>query len=414
MPDEAIVGATSERSETDSVMSRALVALVSLCAGITVANLYLTQPLLPLVAQGLGVSPSKVGFLPTVAQAGYAAGLLFLVPLGDLLWRRRLLGALLTGVTASLLAAAASPTMAVLVVATLLASAFTVVPQVLIPLAARMAPEGRRGSVMAAIGASMITGLFASRGLYGQIGQHFGWRVSYLVAALLTVGIGALTVAALPATRGDSPLGYRRLLGSLPTLLREEPALRQSCLLQGAAFGTFNMFWATLVFVLTDAPYSYSTGTAGLFGLLGLISAAAVPFIGRLIDGRGTLPVLGVCLSVVICASVAFFIGQSVLGAMVLGVVLLGLGLQGAQSANQTRIFSIRPEATSRINTVFMVSNFGAGGAGGALGALLYGVGGWEAVSLAGLLASSLGLVVWFRIRYKKIRYNKDHGCSRQ
>ena len=138
MPDEAIVGATSERGETDSVMSRALVALVSLCAGITVANLYLTQPLLPLVAQGLGVSPSKVGFLPTVAQAGYAAGLLFLVPLGDLLWRRRLLGALLTGVTASLLAAAASPTMAVLVVATLLASAFTVVPQVLIPLAAQI------------------------------------------------------------------------------------------------------------------------------------------------------------------------------------------------------------------------------------------------------------------------------------
>lgn len=407
MPDEAMVGAESGRSEAESVMSPALVALVSLCAGITVANLYLTQPLLPLVAQSLGVSPSKVGFLPTVAQAGYAAGLLFLVPLGDLLWRRRLLAALLVGVTASLLMAAASPTIAVLVVATLLASAFTVVPQVLIPLAARMAPEGRRGSVMAAIGASMITGLFASRGLYGQIGQHFGWRVSYLVAAALTVGIGTLTIAALPATRGDSPLGYRRLLGSLPTLLREEPTLRQSCLLQGAAFGTFNMFWATLVFVLTDAPYSYSTGTAGLFGLLGLISAAAVPFIGRLIDGRGPLPVLGACLSVVICAAAAFFIGQSVLGAMVIGVVLLGLGLQGAQSANQTRIFSIRPEAGSRINTVFMVSNFGAGGAGGALGALLYGVGGWATVSLAGLLASSLGLFVWLRIRSKK----EKHGC---
>jgi predicted MFS family arabinose efflux permease len=389
-----------ERSSGKPGASPLIVGMIALCAGITVSNLYLTQPLLPLVAESLRVSPSQVGFLPTIGQAGYAMGILLIVPLGDVLRRRGLLTFVLAGLIVALAGAALAPSLGFLMVATLFVSSLTILPQVLIPLASQLAGDEHRGRVLAIIGAMLTCGLFTSRSLYGQVGDAFGWRASYVVAAALSAIIGTITIAVLPKEKSKEGETYAGLLRSLPTLLAEEPTLRKACLLQGIIFATFNMFWTTLVFTLTTSPYDFSTGTAGLFGLFGLLSAASAPFVGGLIDRRGPVLTLGACLLVTICSAVAFFLGGTLLPAIIVAIVLLGIGIQGGMSANQTRVLTIRPEAGSRMNTVFLVLIFVFGAAGGAAGSALYHAGGWPLVCISAICVSTAGFIAWLILDY--------------
>jgi predicted MFS family arabinose efflux permease len=401
MTKPASAGRQETRSSTEKAGAGPLVvALIALCAGITVSNLYLTQPLLPLVAESLGVSTSQVGFLPTIGQIGYALGILLIVPLGDVLRRRRLLAFVLVGLILALCGAAAAPTLGVLMLATLFVSSLTILPQVLIPLASQIAGDEHRGRVLAIIGAMLTCGLFASRSLYGQVGDAFGWRASYVVAIGLSAVVGSITIAVLPKEKSKEVETYAGLLGSLTTLLAEEPILRRACLLQGAIFATFNMYWTTMVFMLTANPYGFSTGTAGLIGLFGLVSATSAPLLGRFIDRRGPVIVLGACLLITVCSSVAFFLGQALLAAVIVGVVMLGIGMQGGMSANQTRILTIRPWAGSRMNTVFLVLIFACGAAGGAAGSALYHAGGWPLVCICGICVSAAGFIAWLILDY--------------
>src|SRR5215218_8106379 len=261
-----------------------IVSLIALCAGITVSNLYLTQPLLPLVAESLRVSTSQVGFLPTIGQIGYALGILLIVPLGDVLRRRGLLTFVLVGLIVALAGAALAPSLGYLMLATLFVSSLTILPQILIPLASQLAGDEHRGRVLAIIGAM---------------------------------------------------------------------------LLQGTIFATFNMFWTTIVFMLTASPFGFSTGTAGLFGLLGILSATSAPLVGRLIDRRGPIPTLGASL-----------------------------------------LITIRPEAGSRMNTIFLVLIFACGAAGGAAGSALYHAAGWSAVCISGIWVSAAGFIAWLVLDY--------------
>ena len=296
--------------------------------------------------------------------------------------------------------AAAAPSLGVLMLATLFVSSLTILPQVLIPLASQIAGDEHRGRVLAVIGAMLTCGLFASRSLYGQVGDALGWRASYMVAAVLSAIVGAVTLAVLPKEQSKEGESYADLLRSLPTLLAQEPVLRRACLLQGTIFATFNMFWTTIVFMLTASPYGFSTGTAGLFGLLGIASATSAPLIGRLIDRRGPVITLGACLLITIGSAVAFLFGGTILAAVIVAIVLLGIGIQGGMSANQTRILTIRPEVGSRMNTVFLVLIFACGAAGGAAGSALYHVGGWPVVCISGICVSVAGFVAWLVLDY--------------
>ncbi|HEX5848837.1 MAG TPA: MFS transporter [Rubrobacter sp.] len=393
-----------ENPTGSSDVSTLLVGLIALCAGVTVSNLYLTQPLLPLVAESLRVGPSQVGFLPTIGQAGYALGILLIVPLGDVLRRKGLLTFVLVGLIVALAGAALAPSLGFLMAATLFVSSLTILPQILVPLASQIAGDEHRGRVLAIIGAMMTCGLFASRSLYGQVGDAFGWRASYVVAAVLSAVVGAVTIFVLPKEKGKEGETYASLLRSLSTLLVEEPTLRKACLLQGTIFATFNMFWTTIVFTLTSSPYGFSTGTAGLFGLFGILSATSAPFVGRLIDRRGPIPTLGACLLVTTCSAVAFLLGGTTILALILGIVLLGVGMQGGMSANQTRVLTIRPEAGSRMNTVFLVLIFVCGAAGGAAGSALYQAGGWPLVCISGIGVSTAGFIAWLILDYRGFR----------
>jgi predicted MFS family arabinose efflux permease len=401
MTKSASVEVRPESPAESSGVSPLLVGLIALCAGVTVSNLYLTQPLLPLVAESLRVSPSQVGLLPTIGQAGYALGILLIVPLGDVLRRKGLLTFVLVGLIVALAGAALAPSLGFLMAATLFVSSLTILPQILIPLASQIAGDEHRGRVLAIIGAMLTCGLFASRSLYGQVGDAFGWRASYVVAAILSALVGAITIFVLPKEKGKEGETYASLLRSLPTLLVEEPTLRKACLLQGAIFATFNMFWTTIVFTLTSSPYGFSTGTAGLFGLFGILSATSAPFVGGLIDRRGPILTLGACLLVTTCSAVAFLLGGTTIVALTVAVVLLGVGMQGGMSANQTRVLTIRPEAGSRMNTVFLVLIFVCGAAGGAAGSALYHAGGWPLVCISGICVSTAGFIAWLFLDYR-------------
>lgn len=378
-------------------LSRALVPLLALCSGVTVANIYLSQPLLTLIAADLGVAKPTAGFVATAAQLGYALGLVLLIPLGDVVRRRRLIGLLIGGAALALAGAGLAPTLPVLLAASLVASTLTVVPQLLLPLAAQLAGDARRGRVLAAVMTGVVIGIFLSRVVYGQLGELLDWRAAYLTAAVLTAAVGAATVAVLPVERRQ-PARYGELMASLPRLLREEPALRQACLFQATAFGTFIAFWTTLVFPLTAPPYGYSVGIAALIGLVGLTAGVASPPIGQLIDRYGPFRVIGGGLALAAAGAAAFTFTQYTLAAVIVGVAALATGMQASQIANQTRLFSRRPEARNRMNTIYMTGNFAAGTVSAGLASSLYGQFGWPGVAAFGTATSLLGLLAWLAL----------------
>ncbi|MQY08941.1 MFS transporter [Actinomadura macrotermitis] len=373
-----------------------LFVVMAVCCGATVANVYLAQPLLELFARDLGVSAAAAGIVVTCAQFGYAAGISLLVPLGDVRRRRPLLAALLAATVAALLLASAAPGLSALAAAAALIGAVTVIPQVLVPLAAELAPPTRRAAVVANVQIGLMTGIIGSRVVGGVVGQALGWRAVYLLAAALTALAGLATVWLLPreAARADR-IGYGRLLASLPGLLRHHPALRQSCLLHGALFGAYNATWTTLVLALTHAPYHFSSAQAGLFGLLGLAGAAAAPWAGRVIDRHGPSPILTAAAALTLGSAGAYALGRTSLPSMIVAIVLVNVAVQWSQIANQARVFAHLPEARSRANTVYMVAAFLGGAVCAVAAAACYGAYGWSGVcALQALLAGTALLVL--------------------
>ncbi|GIG65551.1 MFS transporter [Phytomonospora endophytica] len=372
-----------------------LFAVMAVCSGVTVANVYLAQPLLTLFTRDLGISPSSAGLVVTCAQFGYAAGISFLVPLGDVRRRRPLLAAMLSATVIALLLAAAAPGLAPLAAAAALVGGFTVVPQVLVPLAAELAPEGRRASVVAAVQIGLMTGIIGSRVIGGAVGEVLGWRAVYVLAAVLTAASGLLTVALVPREPARTrTIGYGRLLASLPRLLRAEPALRHASLLHATLFGAYNATWTSLVLVLTREPYHFSTATAGLFGLLGLAGAVAAPWAGRFIDRRGALPIITAALLLTLASAGAYALGRSTPLLMVTAIIAVSVAVQWSQIANQARIFAYLPEARSRANTVYMGAVFLSGAICAALAGACYAAFGWPGVCTLQALLAVAGLAV--------------------
>ncbi|GAA1034858.1 MULTISPECIES: MFS transporter [Amycolatopsis] len=372
-----------------------LFGAMAVCSGATVANVYLAQPLLTVFASEFGGSASSAGLVVTCAQFGYAAGILFLVPLGDVRRRRPLLTVLLAATVAALLLAAVAPSLSMVAAAAALVGGFTVIPQVLVPLAAELAPPEKRASVVAGVQIGLMTGIIGSRVIGGAVGEAAGWRAVYLLAAVLTAASGLATIALVPREPARAnTIGYGQLLASLPRLLRGEPVLRQSCLLHASLFGAYNATWTSLVLVLTHDPYRFSTATAGLFGLLGLAGAFAAPWAGRYIDRRGALPIVTAALLLTLGSAGAYALGQVWLAFLVAAIIAVNIAVQWSQIANQARIFARLPDARSRANTVYMVAVFLSGALCAALAAACYSTFGWLGVCvLQGILAVA-GLAV--------------------
>jgi predicted MFS family arabinose efflux permease len=368
--------------------ARNYLTVAAAAAGITVANVYLCQPLLAAIAADFMLGPERAGWVASAAQAGYAVGILLIVPLADHADPRRLLRILLACACTALLAAACSPGIGVLVTAAFAISLASVVPQILVPLAVAAAPPERAGRAVAAMQTGIILGILLSRTVSGGVAQWSGsWRTSYLVAGVLNAVVLVVLPRYLPARAPSTAtrMTYSQLIASLPALLGRWPGLRLSAALGATVFGAFSAFWATLAFHLAQPPFGYGSAQAGLFGLWGLAGALLAPRAGRLADRFGADAVNAFSIFTA-ALGFALFIGggEASLLALVIGVNLLDFGNQAGQIANQARIFRLDPAARARLNTVYMVLTFAGGAAGSLLGVLAWHSAGWRAVGMTG------------------------------
>ncbi|MEU7165754.1 MFS transporter [Streptomyces morookaense] len=372
-----------------------LLAVIALCTAVTAANIYLAAPLLGLIARSFGASPSSAGWIASVAQLGYAIGLLAFAPLGDTADRRRLVAALSGLAGAALVAAGLAPGLPALAAAVLVACAGTVVPQLLVPLVAERAPADRRGLHVAAVVAGLFTGIVAARVLGGLAGQAFGWRPVFFGAAALTVTVGLLTALMLPREtrprRASNPL---KNIAGLPRLLRSSADLRAACLRQAGLFGAWSSLWTTLSLLLTaPQPFHFSTGTAGLFGLFGLTSTAVAPVSGTLIDRFGPRRVVTAAYVLAALSLPLFWLGGHRIWALCAAAVLIHAGLMAGQVANQTRALGATP-MPSTANTAYVVSAFIGGASASALAGPAFSAWGWNgvcAIAVASVVVGWLG-----------------------
>jgi predicted MFS family arabinose efflux permease len=336
----------------------AVIWTMAIASGATVANLYYNQPLLPEIARTFGASDHAVGLVPTVTQIGYGLGMLLIVPLGDSTERRKLVLTLIGLVTVAVLCAAAAPSLPALGAASLAIGISTCVPQVLVPFAASLAPPDQRGRAVGIVMSGLLFGVLLSRTVAGLVGEAFGWRAVYVCAAGAMVLLGLFLRLELPRSEPASPMPYAALLRSLLALVREEPLLRLHAVLGALTFAAFSAFWATLALYFRDLPQHYGPRTAGLFGIFGVVGALAAPLVGRAAGGRSDRRLNTVAIGTILAGFGVLALARGSLALIALGVVLLDFGAQANHISNQTRIFGLREEARSRLNTVYMVTYF--------------------------------------------------------
>lgn len=374
-------------------LSRGLVWFMAIASGATVANLYYNQPLLNVIGQELHTPARELGLLPTLTQIGYALGMLFIVPLGDSIERRRLTVVCTVLVTLALLGVAAAPSFGLIALMSLVVGLTTVVPQLLIPFAANLAAPEERGSVVGLVMSGLLIGILLSRTLAGLAGAQFGWRAVFYGGAAVMVVFAVLLQLWLPKYPPEHTIGYGELLKSLVVLAREEFSLRLHSFLGAMTFGAFSAFWGTLSLYLAFLPQHYGPRVAGLFGLVGVAGAAIAPLVGRYADKRGDKRMNAAGIAVLIASFVLMYPLGRWLWGMAICVVLLDMGAQANHITNQTRIYALRPNARSRVNTVYMCTYFVGGALGAGLGGWAWNVWHWAGVCTVGALMSTAALV---------------------
>jgi predicted MFS family arabinose efflux permease len=372
-------------------LDRGLLGLLSLIAAVSVGNLYLAQPLLVEMGRAFAVTPTSVGAVVTLGQVGYGTGVLLLVPLGDLLDRRRLILALLGGVVLALLCCGTAPTLGALCAASLGVGLCTVIPQVVVPYAASLAPDDQRASVLGTVQGALLVGILLSRTLSGGLATWVGWRGVYFAAALVCVALAAAVAARFPRQPTGVTLSYRGALASM-LALAGEPVLLRVSLASGLNFAVFTGFWTALPFLL-QARYGQGTAAAGAFGLLGAAGAILARYVGRLADRRGTHFTQLISAAATLASFGAFVLGERGLGWLMLGVVVMDAAVQGVHIACQVEAFTVAPSARSRVNGVYMFIRFAGGALGSAVGAACWGRWGWAGVCASGAACALASLV---------------------
>lgn len=368
---------------------------MAFACGAAVANIYYAQPLLSTIAHDFAISDGTAGLVVTASQVGYAAGLVLLVPLGDLLERRRLITRIMLVTVLALAATAASPSFPLLAAALVLVGVTSVVAQILVPLASTLAAEHERGRVVGNVMSGLLVGILVARTASGVIAQAGGWRLVFGVSAALMLMLCAVLRGALPEVRPTTTLSYPSLLRSVARLVIEQPTLRIRMVYGALGMGQFSVLWTTAAFLLSGSPYHYGDATIGLFGLVGLAGALAAQAAGRLAD-RGHHHRSTGCFFVIMLISWALIAaGSTSLGALIAGIALLDLGIQGAQITNQSVIYRLAPSARSRLTTAYMTAVFASAAVTSALASAIYDADGWSAVSTLGGGLAGLGVLVW-------------------
>ena len=385
---------------------------MTLATGAVIANNYYAQPLEGTLANAFHASTASVGLVITAIQIGYAIGLATLVPLGDLLERRRLLVTMLSLTVAGLVAMAFAPSLGALASAAALVGMTTVAAQVMVPFAAHLAADGEQGKVISTVMSGLLIGILLSRTFAGLVAQLAGWRAVFVLGAALTAVVAALLWRQLPVLAPATRMRYPALLGSVLRLVREEPLLRKRMLYGTLTFSSFGAFWTSCGFLLARPPYHFGDATIGAFALFGAAGAIAARFAGRLAD-RGLAPVAtGGFLLATAGSYLLLALGGHSLWALAFGVAIFDLGVQGTHISNQSLIYALRPDARSRLNTAYMTAYFIAGAVGSGLSASVYAAHGWVGVCWLGAAFPTVGCCVWITEMARRWRHrprSNDH-----
>ncbi|MFZ5274315.1 MULTISPECIES: MFS transporter [Enterobacter] len=384
-------------TKTAQGLSPALILLMSVATGLAVASNYYAQPLLDTIARAFNLSASSAGFIVTAAQLGYAAGLLFLVPLGDMFERRMLIVSMTLLAAGGMLITASSQSLTMMIVGTALTGLFSVVAQILVPLAATLASPEKRGKVVGTIMSGLLLGILLARTVAGLLASLGGWRTVYWVASVLMVVMALALWRGLPKVKQENHLNYPQLLASVFSLFKQDKLLRTRALLGCFTFANFSILWTSMAFLLAAPPFNYSEGVIGLFGLAGAAGALGARPAGGLADKGKSHLTTSAGLVLLLLSWAAIWYGHISVLALIVGILVLDLTVQGVHITNQTVIYRVKPEARNRLTAGYMTSYFIGGAAGSLISASAWQHAGWSGVCAIGAIVATLNLLVWWR-----------------
>ena len=399
-------------SEKTVQMTTFLAGLFAICSGLAIGNLYWAQPLLVQITNGFGLSAASGGLLVTATQIGYALGILFLVPLGDFVRRKRLISIVMTLSVIALIACALSPSFIILSLSLFSMGIVTVSGQIILPLAGDLSKEEERGHIVGIVSSGITAGILFSRFVSGIIAGFWGWRSVYIIAAVLNLIMALVIIYVLPEIPRKNKLeSYKGLIFSVFTTFKRHKTLVRILLHSGLIFGlVFNIFWTSLTFLLSAEPFNYNTFQIGLVSLAGLVAAVAGLGLGKLQDKGLSVPALGIFIILSLVTMIGGYLFSDSILAIVLIAAVFSIAVQGISVLSQARLFALSDEERSRLNTVFVVNTFLFGAVGSALASILWAKGGWSYVMIGAILISLMALIVW--IFSRNPFYEVDNNVS--
>jgi predicted MFS family arabinose efflux permease len=395
------MGIENSSTAASRVDARSPLPFLGLACAVGVSSIYFNQPLLSEMAQEFHSRPDHIGFVAVATQVGYATGLLFFVPMGDLTERRALMMRMYGAVSGALLLAAISPNLLCLIGASVLIGMFASVTHIVLPIAPDLVDDRQRGRAIGIVMTGLLLGVLLARTFSGWVSRIDGWRWVFVTAAVVNAAFVPLLWRRMPLLKPKQNLKYAEAMRSLWTLFRTEPLLREASIVGALMFASFSCFWTTLAFLLSSR-YGLGPGVAGSFGIVGAAGALVASMAGRWSDRHGPRWVASVGISTLVFSYLVLWGAVSVSGGVVLhvailvaGVVVLDIGAQMTQISNQTRIFGLIPSARSRINTVYMVVYFSGAALGSWLSSLAWAHFGWN-----GVCTLALGLIGLAALRH--------------
>ncbi|BFH61942.1 MFS transporter [Paenibacillus azoreducens] len=384
-----------------------LTILLAAACGIVVANLYYAQPLIGVISSSIGLSATSAGFIVTITQIGYVVGLLFVVPMGDIVENRRLIVISLLLTAAALTVTAVSKQAVPFLAASFAIGIGAVAAQVLVPFASYLASESSRGRVVGNIMSGLLLGIMLARPLSSLVADFFGWHAVFALSAAAVFILAIVLSKVLPTRKPSADTRYTALLGSMWHLLRTTPILRRRAAYHACVFATFSLFWTTVPLLLSGPTFHFSQKGIAVFALVGVAGAVAAPIAGRLADRGWTKPATGIALVTVFISVLLPLMIQtgSPIGITVLVVsaILLDAGVSANLVLGQRALFSLSPEIRSRLNGLFMAIFFFGGAIGSAIGGWAYGTGGWSTALWIGV-AFPIAAMLYFATEKKQFK----------
>ena len=367
---------------------------LAIVAGISVANLYYNQPLLNMIRQELGVSEFKTNLIAMVTQIGYAIGLLFIIPLADLYQRKKIILTNFAILIISLLSIAFGKNIHLILIASFFTGICSVIPQIFIPIASQFSRPENKGRNVGIVVSGLLTGILASRVISGFIGELFGWREMYHIAAGMMLVCAIIVLKILPDIQPNFKGKYSDLMKSLFSLLKEYPQLGIYSIRAALNFGSFLAMWSCLAFKMGRAPFYANRDTIGLLGLCGIAGALTASFVGKYVKRVGVRRFNFIGCGLILFSWLLFFVGENSYIGIIAGIIIIDIGMQCIQLSNQTSIFELNPRASNRINTIFMTTYFIGGATGTFLAGTFWQLHGWHGVIGVGAFLTCISLLI--------------------